>query len=404
MRSIVLSHRGRFQNGHSFETLAAALRDPQNVIWLDIQDAADEDVTLLREQFGFHPLAIEDATRAHERPKVDAYGVPGDINGDGVADVVPPIETDPVKTGTIEPLPTVSDAILDTLDTAAANPEFEGWTEEEPEGSVLIPLDASPTVIPNEDEGLIERGYYFVIFYAAVFDPQEDHIRGTPISLFIGANYLVTVHAGPIPHIGATMARWRAPKSPLGHRVGALVYSLLDALVDDYFPLMDQVADRVEELEDAIFTHFDEGSIETIFRLKKDLLGMRRIVAPERDVLNVLLRRQLPVFSAEDVAYLQDVYDHIVRVTDSIDTYRDLVSSALDSYLSLQGNRLNQIMKLLTVASIILMADALITGYYGQNFKFFPALDVGIGSFWSIILIVITNLGLWLYFRRKKWL
>ena len=82
------------------------------------------------------------------------------------------------------------------------------------------------------------------------------------------------------------------------------------------------------------------------------------------------------------MAYLQDIYDHIVRVTDSIDTYRDLVSSALDSYLSLQGNRLNQIMRVLTVASIILMADALITGFYGQNFKFFPGLDIPIGSFW----------------------
>jgi magnesium transporter len=394
MRTMIMSHRGRFQNGLSPETLAAALHDPHNVIWLDIQDATDEDVDLLREQFGFHPLAIEDATRAHERPKVDAYGVPGDIDGDGVADIVPPVDSGQA----------VPDTGQDTLDAAASNPELEGWADEEPEESVLIPLDTSPAVIANEDEGLIERGYYFVVFYAAVFDPQEDHIRGNPISLFIGANYLVTVHAGPVPHIGETMARWRAPKSPLGHRVGTLVHSLLDAMVDDYFQLMDQVADRVEELEDAIFTHFDESSIETIFRLKKDLLGMRRIVAPERDVLNVLLRRQLPVFSPEDVAYLQDVYDHIVRVTDSIDTYRDLVSSALDSYLSLQGNRLNQIMKVLTVASIILMADALITGFYGQNFKFFPELDFRIGSFWSLILIVVTTLALWLYFRRRKWL
>jgi len=404
MRSMIMSHRGRFQNGLSLETLDAALRDPHNIIWLDIQDATEEDVELLREQFGFHPLAIEDATRAHERPKVDAYGVPGDIDGDGVADIVPPVETGPVETGPVDSGLGVPDTGQDMLDAAASNPELEGWADEEPEESVLIPLDTSPAVISNEDEGLIERGYYFVVFYAAVFDPQEDHIRGNPISLFIGANYLVTVHAGPVPHIGETMARWRAPKSPMGHRIGTLVHSLLDAMVDDYFPLMDQVADRVEELEDAIFTHFDEGSIETIFRLKKDLLGMRRIVAPERDVLNVLLRRQLPVFSPEDVAYLQDVYDHIVRVTDSIDTYRDLVSSALDSYLSLQGNRLNQIMKVLTVASIILMADALITGFYGQNFKFFPGLDFRIGSFWSLILIVVTTLALWLYFRRKKWL
>jgi len=395
MRSMIMSHRGRFQNGLSSETLAAALHDPHNIIWLDIQDATEEDVALLREQFGFHPLAIEDATRAHERPKVDAYGVPGDIDGDGVPDIM----AEPDASGVVPPVdsgPTMPDTGQDTREAASFSPDFEE--------SVLIPLDTSPAVIPNEDEGLIERGYYFVVFYAAIFDPQEDHIRGNPVSLFIGANYLVTVHAGPIPHISETVARWRAPKSPLGHRVGTLVHSLLDAMVDDYFPLMDQVADRVEELEDAIFTHFDERSIETIFRLKKDLLGMRRIVAPERDVLNVLLRRQLPIFSPEDVAYLQDVYDHIVRVTDSIDTYRDLVSSALDSYLSLQGNRLNQIMKVLTVASIILMADALITGFYGQNFKFFPGLDFRIGSFWSLILIAVTTLALWLYFRRKKWL
>ena len=211
MRSIVMSHRGRFQNGHSAETLAAALHDPHNVIWLDIQDATDEDVALLREQFGFHPLAIEDATRAHERPKVDAYGVPGDIDGDGVADIVPPVETGPVESGSAVP-----DAVQDTLDAAASNPEFEGWADEEPEESVLIPLDTSPAIIPDEDEGLIERGYYFVVFYAAIFDPQEDHIRGNPISLFIGANYLVTVHAGPIPHIGETIARWRAPEKPHG--------------------------------------------------------------------------------------------------------------------------------------------------------------------------------------------
>ncbi len=364
MRTMILSQRGRFQNGLSMKDLPAALNDPQNLIWLDIQDPNDEDIALLRERFGFHPLAVEDAVRAHERPKVDAYGVPGDLDGDGIADVL----------------------------------------EETAGKSVLIPLE--PTVTPSEgEEGApLGRTYYFVVFYAAAYHPEDDHIEARPVSLFIGATYLVTVHHGPIPHIPATMARWRAPKSPLPHRVSALVHALLDAMVDDYFPLMDQVADRAEDLEDTIFIHFDESAIETVFRLKKDLLAMRRIVAPERDVLNVLLRRQLPIFAAEDIAYLQDVYDHIVRVTDNIDTYRDLLSSALDSYLSLQGNRLNHIMKVLTVFSIILMADALITGFYGQNFHFFPDLDIGIGSFWSLLLMAVVTLLLVIYFRRKGWL
>jgi magnesium transporter len=286
---------------------------------------------------------------------------------------------------------------------AFASPDREAQGAETPEEAVLIPLDTAAAAGAGPDDSLIENSYYYVIFYTAVFNPNEDHIEARSLSLFIGANYLVTVHNGPLRHVTETMARWRAPKSPLEHRVGALMHSLLDAMVDDYFPLMDQVADRVEDLEDAIFAHFDESSIETVFRLKKDLLTMRRVVAPERDVLNVLLRRQLPIISSEDVTYLQDVYDHIVRVTDNIDTYRDLLSSALDSYLSLQGNRLNQIMKTLTVASVLLMTAALITGFYGQNFHFFPELGFGLGSFWSLILIGMATLGLVIYFKRKRW-
>ena len=269
---------------------------------------------------------------------------------------------------------------------------------------VLLPLESLTLTEVDYEAEAGRNGYYFLVFYAAVYNPKEDHIEAHAISMFIGANYLVTVHTGTVSHIADTIARWRAPRSPLSHRISVLVHALLDAMVDDYFPLMDKVADRVEELEDTIFIRFDEGSIETMFKLKKDLLSMRRIVAPERDVLNVLLRRQLPIFALEDMAYLQDVYDHIVRVTDSIDTYRDLLSTALDSYLSLQGNKLNQIMKTLTIASIILMTAALITGFYGQNFKFFPSMDWRIGSFWSLILIAGATLALVMYFRWKKWL
>jgi magnesium transporter len=397
MRTLVVQHNGRFQNGLPAEAIAAALTDSRNTIWLDIQDPTDEDVALLREQFGFHPLAIEDATRAHERPKVDAYGAARDDDGDGLPD-------DPGAPVTFGPgsVPDPDTAAKAGAETApAANASQNG---DELGKAVLLPLDALPTTpAVAEDDDFSRGGYYFIVFYTATYNPAEDHIETRPVNLFIGSNYLVTVHTGPVRHIADTLARWRAPRSPLGGRVSALVHALLDAMVDDYFPLMDQVADRVEDLEDTIFIKFNEKSIETMFRLKKDLLAMRRIVAPERDVLNVLLRRQLPIFSSEDVAYLQDVYDHIVRVTDNIDTYRDLLSSALDSYLSLQGNRLNQIMKLLTIASIILMSDALITGFYGQNFKFFPELGWSIGSFWPLILMVAIDVALVIYFRRKGW-
>ncbi len=348
MRTLIICRNGSFSSDIAPTAISDVLLAPDTVVWLDIQSPDDEDSRLLREEFGFHPLAIEDATRAHERPKVDAYE------------------------HTILQHPLGS----------------------EEDGASHAGVAARPG----------RHAYYFIVFYEARFDPAQDHVLTEPISMFVGQNYLVTVHRGDIQHVRDTLARWQMPDSPLGNTVGALVHSFLDAVVDDYFPLMDRVADRVEELEDTIFEEFKEQAIQGIFRLKKDLLSMRRIVAPERDVLNVLLRRELPIFRPADIAYLQDVYDHIVRVTDNIDTYRDLLSSALDSYLSLQSNHLNQIVKVLTIASIILMAASLITGFYGMNFQNMPELRWGMGGLWALSLIVVVTTGLVVYFRRRGWL
>jgi magnesium transporter len=348
MRTLTVNHNGRFSSDLASQAISDILLAPDTVIWLDIQSPTDEDTRLLRDEFGFHPLAIEDATRAHERPKVDAY-----------------------------------------------------------EQAVLQRPIAPEKALPAEQVESNRPGkhaYYFIVFYEADFVPAQDHVAVKAINMFVGQNFLVTVHQNDTEHVRSTLARWQMPESPLGNTVGALVHAFLDAIVDDYFPLMDRVADRVEDLEDTIFEEFNEQAIQGIFRLKKDLLSMRRIVAPERDVLNVLLRREVPIFRPEDVAYLQDVYDHIVRVTDTIDTYRDLLSSALDSYLSLQSNHLNQIVKVLTIASIVLMAASLITGFYGMNFQNMPELRWGIGSLWALSLIVLVTVGLISYFRRKDWL
>lgn len=347
MRTLTVCRDRTFTSDLEPHAISDVLTSPDSVVWLDIEAPTNEDVKILRDEFGFHPLAIEDATRAHERPKVDAY----------------------------------EHAVLQ---------------------HPLAPDDETPSP-PADGEIPGRQAYYFVVFYEAEFDGSRDRVMVEAINLFVGMNYLVTVHQGPTHNVQSTLARWKAPDSPLGNTVGALVHAFLDAIVDDYFPLMDHVADRVEELEDSIFERFTEQAIQSIFGLKKDLLSMRRIVAPERDVLNVLLRRELPIFRPADVAYLQDVYDHIVRVTDNIDTYRDLLSSALDSYLSLQSNYLNQIVKVLTIASIILMAASLVTGFYGMNFAHMPELRWGIGSLWALFLIVLITAGLAIYFKRKGW-
>jgi magnesium transporter len=346
MHTLHICQVGRFDSAESLDAISDRLAEPETLVWLDLEAPDHGETALLASEFGFHPLAIEDAVRSHERPKVDAY--PG--------------------------------YYLFVFYTIAYNGRPSGQPEQQA-GPRPGPL---PTVIGERDPG----------------EPQID-LRG--VSIFAGKNFIVTVHQRPIPQIGETMDRWHSEGSPLGHRVGAILHALLDTIVDDYFSVMDQVVDWVEDLEDTIFSRFREGAIQEIFTLKKDLLMVRRVVAPERDVLNVLLRQQTPIFRAEEIAYLQDVYDHLVRVTDTVDTYRDLLSSALDSFLSLQSNQLNQLVKTLTLSSIILMACALIAGIYGMNFANMPELSWRYGYPFALGLMLLTGLGLALFFRSRKW-
>ncbi|HWQ12011.1 MAG TPA: magnesium/cobalt transporter CorA [Roseiflexaceae bacterium] len=294
---------------------------PGQFVWLDIQDPQESDAALLKEEFGFHPLAIEDAVRHQERPKVDTY-----------------------------------------------------------------------------------EGYYLLVFYALGYDTAHNRLVTQPMNLFIGANYIVSVHHGPLKVIEETIGRWQRNEEGIGWDAGALLYALLDAIVDDYFPVIDQLAERVERIEEQIFERFRPEALQEVFVLKRDLLGVRRIVAPERDVLNVLIRREVPIFNPASVVFLQDVYDHLIRVTDSLDTYRDLLSSALDAFLSIQSNQLNEVVKVLTIASIVLMSDALIAGIYGMNFQFMPELSWPYGYPFALGLMAVVSAGLVAYFRWRKWL
>jgi magnesium transporter len=316
----VCTSRGHFETHIDSGAITEIQCNPGETLWLDLVAPGPDDFAQLREKFGFHPLALEDASRAHHRPKVDSY-----------------------------------------------------------------------------------ENYYFVVFYCIGL-ADDGRITLTTLYMFIAQNYLVTVHAEPIPQIKETLRRWRNPNSPLGQDVGSLIYALLDAIVDDYFPVIDSVADRVEALEETIFGKFDPNALQSIFALKKELLNMRRAVAPERDVVNIMLRRDIKVFDENDVTYLQDVYDHVVRIIDALDIYRDLLSSALDSYLSVQSNSLNQIVKILTLTSIILMSVTAVAGIYGMNFDYMPELHWRYGYLWALGLMASIAVGLIYWFRRIKWL
>ena len=243
----------------------------------------------------------------------------------------------------------------------------------------------------------------FVVLHTVELD-AIDRMQVGEVHAFVGPNFVLTVRNRS--HQSLLGVRERAEREPhlLRHGAGFVLYALMDAIVDRYFPFIDAMETELEAIEERIFEHFSEDALQDVFALKRDLLAVRRVVAPERDVLNVLIRREVPIFERNTITYLQDVYDHVVRITDSIDTYRDLLSSALDAFLSVQSNRLNQIVKVLTIASIVLMSDALVAGIYGMNFEFMPELHWMFGYPWALGLMACISVGLILFFRSRKWL
>ena len=308
------------RNDLPLDSISEVVKGGDHLLWIDVVDPTEDELRLLGEEFQFHPLALEDALRRHQRPKLDHY-----------------------------------------------------------------------------------EGFLFLVFYG--LEAEAGRPRTREVDLFVGKNYLVTVHDGSLAALAETAERWCRNVETLGNRgIGLLVYSLLDALVDGYFPCLDELGDRVEELETAIFERARADQQAEIFALKKDLLAIRRVLGPERDVMNVLVRRDAPVFEEGVAVYFQDVYDHILRVTDAIDTYRDLLSSALDAHLSVTSFHLNEVVRRLTASSIILMTVTLIAGIYGMNFANMPELDWTYGYPFALGLMIVTAGALGLLFKRIDWL
>jgi magnesium transporter len=247
-------------------------------------------------------------------------------------------------------------------------------------------------------------GYYFVVLYEAELVGPGDDLELRELNIFLGPNYLVTVHSRPIRAIETARRLWGEWTDRAEQGAGLLAYLLIDGIVDDYMPLLDVLSDKMDDLEDAIFGDFQPEAIQEIFRIKKQLLFLRRTVTPLRDVFNTMLRREQPIFPREIHVYFQDVFDHIIRVADTIDTLRDMLGSTMDAYLSIQGNRMNMIMKRLTSVATVLMSVTLVAGIYGMNFKYMPELGWRYGYVFALASMLAIGLALYFYLRKVKWL
>jgi magnesium transporter len=246
-------------------------------------------------------------------------------------------------------------------------------------------------------------GYQFIVFYG--LNRDDTQLTTHEVDIFVGKRYMVTFHDGQLPVIAETAARWRANVATMGNRgIGFLLYSLLDALVDGYFPVLDDIAERANSLEETIILHGQPALQAEILQLRRELLMIRRVAGPERDVMNVLVRQDPPVFGRKEIVYFQDVYDHLLRVTDTVDIYRDMLSSVLEANLSMISYTLNQVVRRLTSSSIILMSMSLIAGIYGMNFLFMPELGWRLGYPFALALMALVGAIEFLLFKRAGWL
>lgn len=317
----------RYTSGEISEDSSSALQsllaNKDGALWLDMPGPTDEDVRVLRDVFHFHPLAIEDAAKQGQRPKIEEY-----------------------------------------------------------EGYLFITLHAVRSAGKRTTEVTLDE-----------------------IDCFFGPGYVITTHRNAVPALDEARARLTRAPATLRASADYVLYTILDTVVDSYFPVIDALDEALDRLEDRLFVHPSAQTLNRLFALKRALLQMRRVAAPMRDFFNVLTRRDVPLVSRQILTYFRDVYDHLLRITDLIDTHRDLLSGAVDIYLSVQSNRLNEVVRRLTIITSVFALLAVITGVYGMNFERpFPPFEWPYGFPFTIALMLALVVALLALFRRLRWI
>jgi len=244
--------------------------------------------------------------------------------------------------------------------------------------------------------------FVFIVVYGAV--PDDDRL--VEVHCFYSDKFLVTVHRDDAPAFTAVRQRYVQRKKAVD-KPGLLLYRIIDALVDSFFPILADFDDRIDELENQTFLNAGDEQLQEIFQMKRLLVGMRKAITPQRDMFARLSGgvAQLPGMTEDDERYFRDIYDHLLRISDLIDTYRDLLTSSMDVYLSTVSNRLNSVMKQLTVMATVFLPLTFVTGFFGQNFGWMvghiqsgPAF-VGLG----IGLELLTVAALFTLFKKRGW-
>lgn len=267
------------------------------------------------------------------------------------------------------------------------------------------PLAIEDAIFPQNHPKLDDYGdHLFIVVHEMVFDPEQERFLDTrELNIFVGENFVITVHAGPVAAVTKILQACQHKPVLLSAGAGFLVHCLIDHIVDGYFPVVEKLEGRIEQVEDQVLAGADKNVLAGIMGLKKGIITLRNFLAPQRKLVAVLARSH-QAFLRRVSQYFRDVSDHVERVSNMIDTYRDILNSAMEAYLSVVSHRLNEIMKTLTIIATFMMPLTVITSFYGMNVKA-PEFEWGIkGYYYVIALLAAAVVVMILFLKRRKWI
>jgi magnesium transporter len=266
------------------------------------------------------------------------------------------------------------------------------------------PLAIEEAVNPQSRVKMEEYDRYLLLIVRTVAfcettdDPYD--LDTVNITFFLGQNYVVTVHGAETNPVSLTAELLERKPELVAHGPARLMHTIVDQAVDAYFPIIDKLDEFMDGLEERIFARFDQNSLRDVFAVKRLVLSLRRHLAPERDALNTLTNRPSTLMSPDTQIYFRDIYDHVLRIYDSLEQFRDLLSSTLDSYLTQVSNRLGMATKALSVVATVTLPFVVVSGMWGMNFERIPLHNHPYG----FMILVLAQLGLGLLILAAlKW-
>ena len=270
----------------------------------------------------------------------------------------------------------------------------------------LHPLVLEDIVNPHQRPKMEDFGeYIYLVFKMLQYDEQENSIKIEQVSIILGKNFVLSFQEMRGDIFEPIRERIRGGKGRIRRmQSDYLAYALMDTVVDNYYTILENLGDRIEEIEGKVVTEAKPETLQEIHRMKRDMIFLRRSVWPLREVIDGLERDEMPLIHKATQKFFRDVYDHTIQVIDTVETFRDMLSGMHDTYLSSISNRMNEIMKVLTIIATIFIPLTFIAGIYGMNFEFMPELKWRFAYFivWGIIVLVAVIMVI--FFKRKRWL